>query len=231
MLHDLRCRAVNRLMQFQELEAMVIGPAKLRDSTPLEAPGFHGRFMRSGDLDGVAGQDGYDLDPCVVDEALARGDRCYGLFDDGDQLASYGWYSSRPTNVDEHFYVRFDPRFVYMYKGYTLPAYRGRHLYEVGIRQALESLSAEGRQGLVSCVMSNNFAALKATERLGYHIFGRVILVRAGELAAAIASDSCQAFGFDVQSRSTAVADTRSWLLDAVDELRGWLERAPRRSA
>ena len=54
-----------------------------------------------------------------LDMALAKGDECYGFFD-GEVLASYGWYSRRPTEMDAPgFEFRFDPRFIYMYKGYT----------------------------------------------------------------------------------------------------------------
>src|SRR5207247_433621 len=38
------------------------------------------------------------LPKTFLEEALAKGDACYGIFD-GTRLASYGWYSTKPSRI------------------------------------------------------------------------------------------------------------------------------------
>jgi hypothetical protein len=194
-LHDLECRALNRVARFEALEAMAVRLADVPDPALFEAPGFTGRFVEAGALEAVARAGTHELDPEFLRQAQARGDRCYALFT-GDELASYGWYSRRPTPIDEHFVLHFDPAYTYMYKGYTLPAHRGKRLHAVGMCRALRAFTGEGQAGLVSYVLSNNFPSLKSVARMGYRIFGRVRLFGAAGRYFAHASRGCRAYGF-----------------------------------
>src|SRR5262245_19562718 len=51
---------------------------------------FHHGFLDDQTLLGFADEPKYDLSPSFLDEAFAKGDRCYGILD-GDRLASFGW--------------------------------------------------------------------------------------------------------------------------------------------
>ena len=88
----------------------------------------------------------YDLDSAFVDRATALGDRCFG-FVEGDVLTSYGWYSRRPTEAGHGLVLRFDPAYVYMYKGFTHPKHRGQRLHAIGMAAALEEYTREGAKG------------------------------------------------------------------------------------
>jgi hypothetical protein len=126
--------------------------------------------------------------------ARANGDRCYGVFD-RDQLASFGWYSHRPTTFDERFLAVFDPRYVYMHNGYTLPKYRGRHLHALGKAHALSAFIEQGFQGMLSYTESSNHASLRSAQRLGKKRFGRIWYIRLGRHIR-VFTVGCRSFGF-----------------------------------
>jgi Tfp pilus assembly protein FimT len=96
-----------------------------------------------------------------------------------------------------------------MFKGYTLPAYRGQRLHAIGMCQALRAFTVEGKKGLVSYVASNNFSSLRSVARMGYQTFGNLYLARGGNHALAFASGGCLPYGVRVTViRSAGAAPT-----------------------
>ena len=95
---------------------------------------------------------------------------------DGGALAAYGWYSTKPTAIDSGLVLHFDPRYVYMYKGFTHPNYRGQRLHAVGIGMALNAYLADGSKGIVSYVEAANLSSLKSCYWLGYLNMGRIFV-------------------------------------------------------
>ncbi|HVU51889.1 MAG TPA: GNAT family acetyltransferase [Polyangia bacterium] len=193
-LHDLRCRAVNRLLSVDILRAIRVSMADVPSPDMFDAPGFEARFLSPGELEAKAREGTHDFSLEFLERARQRGDRCYGIFD-GDTLASHGWYAERATPIDERYMLHFDSAFTYMFKGWTLPAYRGQRLHAIGMCRALRAFTEEGKKGLVSYVASNNFASLRSVARMGYRIFGNLYLARAGTHALAFASGGCLAYG------------------------------------
>lgn len=203
--HDLGCRAAGKLAELHILRGMTVRMRDVKDPRLFDAQGLDARFVRDDELARFACGGVHELSPGFLGEARARGDRCYALFD-GEALAAYGWYSSLPTAIDKRFVLHFDAAYTYMYKGYTVPAYRGRRLHAVGMCRALQAFSEEGRAGLVSWVYSNNFASLRSVARMGYRIFGSVYLLRAGGLTFARATRGCRDYGFWVEARTCGAA-------------------------
>ena len=113
-IHDVECRLLNTFVHFEILKGMVVRLSDVTDPEMFEAPGFEGRFVESAALEPFARAGTHDLDLEFLNDAVRRGDRCYGIFA-GEALASYGWYSQRPTAIDEHFVLHFDPAYTYMY--------------------------------------------------------------------------------------------------------------------
>jgi hypothetical protein len=198
-LHDVQLKLLNHVGRVNVLRGMVVTMEDVADPGLFEAPGFEGRFVEGDELARVTADPAYDMTAGFVREATWKGDRCYGLFE-GDTLAAYGWYSSEPTRVDDSFVLRFDPRYTYMYKGFTLPAYRGKRLHAVGMCQALRAFTQEGKRGLVSYVMSTNFASLRSTERMGYRIFGDLYLVEVAGSPFSHATSGCAAYDFRLEA-------------------------------
>ena len=105
--------------------------------------------------------------------------------------------------------LHFDHAYTYMYKGYTVPAYRGKRLHAVGMCRALRAFTDEGKKGLISYVFSNNFASLHSVLRMGYRIFGEVYVLRAGTHAFTYATIGCRDYGFRVESPKASAACVR----------------------
>ena len=151
----------------------------------------------------------YDLDEESVRRSLAAKDECFAIRD-GDRLAAYGWYSRASTfHVSDTLRLHFDPQWVYMYRGFTHPAYRGRRLHAIGMTMALASYMERGSRGIVSVVESWNQASLKSCNRMGYKEFGSIYEVRIGKLLGIkrptsallrrhliFRTPGCEAFGF-----------------------------------
>ena len=197
-LHELQCRLINKVAHFEIIKGMTVRTRDVKDPGLFEAPGFEGRFVDEDALREYARDSAHQMTPEFLRTALARRDRCYALFD-GGTLAAYGWYSDLPCALDEHFVLHFDPAWTYMYKGYTMPAYRGKRLHAVGMCCALRALTEQGQQGLISCVASNNFASLHSVTRMGYRVFGDVYMLRAAGSSFTYATRGCREYGFHVQ--------------------------------
>jgi len=199
-LHDLECRLVNKALPFQILRGMTVRLRNVRDPGLFEAPGFDGRFLKEGELWIYAQNPEHQISPEFLATALARGDRCYALVDKRNgALATYGWYTNLRTPLDEHFLLHFERAWTYMYKGYTMPKYRGKRLHAVGMCRALRAVRREGRRGLISCVSSSNLASLQSVTRMGYQIFGDVYLWRAAGRSYTYATPGCRPYGFWVE--------------------------------
>jgi hypothetical protein len=141
------------------------------------------------------------LTDAFLDEVIAKGDRCFAFFD-GEVLTSYGWYSTQPTRLTEisnSLVLSFDPTYVYMYNGFTLPKYRGQRLHALGMAAALEAYAKEGHKGLVSYVDSSNFASLKSCSRMGFRTFGHVVLLKVGKQYLCRATPGCKEYDFRVE--------------------------------
>jgi len=138
------------------------------------------------------------MPPAFVDDALAKGDECYGIIS-GDDLVSYGWYSSRPTRIDPpELLLEFDKEYTYMYKGYTCPDFRGHRLHGIGMTLALEHYKSKGLKGIVSYIEADNFASLKSASRMGYRVFGSVYILSAFGTLLCHTTPGCKKYNFRV---------------------------------
>jgi hypothetical protein len=196
-LHDLRQRAVNRVVPFQILRGMT---AELADINPglFEVGSYRAGFARPDEILAAATPE-YEMGEGFAREALGKGDECFALFD-GDRLASFGWYSNQPTRISGGLVLRFDPAWVYMYKGFTHPDYRGKRLHGIGMSLALRAYADRGSRGLISYVKSNNFQSLRSIERMGYRIFGDIYLARVLGRPVTWSTPGCRTYGFRLES-------------------------------
>ena len=172
------------------------------------SPKYRSDFLDAATLWEYAGQPEYDLPESFLRRALSVNDECFAIRD-GDRLAAYGWYSSSQNHFSDELTLHFNGDWVYMYRGFTHPAYRGQRLHAVGMTRALDAYRARGFKGLVSCVEAQNDASLKSVYRMGYHDFGTIYGIRLGRLLGVRHSTSrllnhqliyctpgCRAFGF-----------------------------------
>jgi hypothetical protein len=197
-LHDLQLRALNRIVPVQVLRGMT---CVLDETDPrlMRAPEYEARFARREELLRAAADPDLagEMSAEFVESALARGDECFALFDRG-RVAAFGWYSNQPTAIGGDLVLRFDPSWVYMYKGYTLPTYRGKRLHGVGMTLALRAYTGRGARGLISYVKSSNFQSLRSTEKMGFRIFGDIYVLRALGRVLTWATPGCQPYRFQL---------------------------------
>ena len=190
---------LNSAVTFRGLQCVQLSLEDV-DPTFLECPeGCEHRFLTADDLLNSDLDPALDLDREFARTALAKGDRCQGIYC-GDELVSYGWYSLQPTEVFPGLHIHFDPGYVYMYKGFTLKAHRGQQLHAVGMALALRDFRQEGIQKIVSIVEETNFPSLRSCYRMGYKDFG---VIRTVDLAGApriFHSPGCRRYGFNLQS-------------------------------
>jgi len=192
-LYDLVLRAVNRVFLLKIIRAMAVervNPEFLNWPEP-----YRPMFLNEKMLHEFGRDPANDMPGSFLDDALSKDDECYGILA-GDTLAAYGWYSCRPTRIDPPALVlHHGDRYVYMYKGFTHPAHRGRRLHAVGMTMALQHYLDKGFSGLVSYVESNNFSSLTSVARMGYETFGTIYVLRIFGIYLTHVGAGCRALG------------------------------------
>ncbi len=204
-LYHAAYRAANQVTQVTVWNAMALIPGMVDAKFVADPRRSGGTMVDAESMRPYADDPGNVLTHRFLDEAAANGDRCYALFD-GDVLASYGWYATRPTRLREVAgtpVLHFDPAYAYMYHGFTHPSYRGQRLHAIGMAAALEALCREGKKGLVSYVDSSNFASLKSCYRMGYHTFGHVVMVHVGGRVFWRSTHGCKQYDFRVEAAAS----------------------------
>ena len=196
-LVDVALRAANRVVLLKVIKGIRIETV---DPTFLECDGkYRGIFLDEAMLRHFAADPKNELQPDFLDEALAKGDECYGFLA-GPALAAYGWYSSKPTDVDLlGLRLQFSDQYVYMYKGFTAADHRGQRLHAIGMTRALEAYLARGYRGIVSQVEWNNFASLKSCYRMGYQPFGNIAIAGHGKHYVLHHDHGCREYGFRLE--------------------------------
>lgn len=195
-------RAANRVTEVAVWDALTIRPDMVQPEFRIDSERPPGRMLEAEAMRRYVADPANLLTEDFIDEAADKGDRCYVLLD-GDSLMTYGWYSTRPTRLTEvpgHAVLHFDPSYAYMYNGFTRPEYRGRRLHAIGMSAALMECARTGLQGLVSYVVSSNFASLKSCERMGYATFGHLVMLKVGARYVWRASPGCKKYDFHVVS-------------------------------
>lgn len=155
-------------------------------------------FLPAAALRAFAADPANEMSAAFLDSALGKGDECYAICD-GDKLAAYGWYATTPTPVGApELQLHFRDEYVYMYKGFTDPRYRGQRLHAIGMTRALHEYRRRGLRGIVSYVESTNVDSLKSCFRMGYRLFGSIYLARLFGRHFAFSSAGCEPFAFRV---------------------------------
>jgi ribosomal protein S18 acetylase RimI-like enzyme len=196
-VYDLIYRCVNRLTPLMVLKCVAIDAV---DRSFLQgAGGYRCEFLDPERLLPLSENPEYQMDRDFLDEAIGKGDACFAIFD-AHRLASYGWYSTKPTKVNEDLELQFDERRVYMYNGFTHPNYRGQRLHAIGMTMALDHYLNQGYRGLVSWVEANNVGSLRSCHRMGYRDFGEIYIIKLFRKYLILCSKGCKDYEFKVSA-------------------------------
>lgn len=199
-LADVGLRVANRAVLLKVLKGIRIETVDTRFLEPEQT--YVGGFLDEATLRKFANDPRWELSHAFLDEALAKGDECYGFLA-GNDLAAYGWYSNKPTTLDfKGLRLQFNDNYIYMYKGFTAPDHRGQRLHAIGMTRALEAYLHRGYRGIVSYVEWNNFASLKSCYRMGYRDLGNVLIAGVRGHYILRHDAGCEAYAFRVERTS-----------------------------
>ncbi len=191
-LYDLAVRTFNVIALGKVFKVLVLDAARPEF---LELPeGFRSEFLSESQLREFARDPRHELTDEFLADALAKGDECYAVLQ-GEKLACYSWYSTRLTVASDGLSIHFDPAYVYGYKAFTLPDYRGQRLHAIEVSRAWQAYLARGFRGTIAYVESHNFASLRSCYRMGYRDVGRALVLGLKGRSWAISGRGCRAFG------------------------------------
>ena len=199
--YNFSLKAINRFVFFKILICVFIDVADPRYMG--DENKYRYNFLGSDTLMDLAKDKDNGLSLSFVHEALEKGDECYGILD-GNSMASFGWYSNKPTFVSfgpaendrESLWLQFAADYIYMYNGYTPKNYRGQRLHAIGMTRALKAYLDRGYKGLVSYVEANNFASLNSCYRMGYKDLGKIYILKIFGKHFIAHSKSCRQYEF-----------------------------------
>lgn len=142
----------------------------LARASPAPDPRIRARRVGQEELADYSKKPDYGISAAFLRGLRARRDVCMGVFVEGE-LAAYSFLSVAPTAVDGPLEFRFPRGWVYVYKSFTHPKWRGRRLHGIALLEAIRELArtTEPRYaGLVALVATDNHPSLNAFARLGF---------------------------------------------------------------
>jgi hypothetical protein len=172
------------------------------DARFLEAPlSYQAGFLAPGALERVARDREAGITEEFVQYAAGKGDKCYGFILNGE-LRAYGWYATTPTRISPELDLCFSREYIYVYKGFTHEAHRGRRLFPIGMTRALKHYRSAGYRGLLLYVDASNFDSLKSCARMGFRPFGSIFVARILGRHFVFATPGCARFGVRLEATS-----------------------------
>ena len=187
-------RILERTLGFKALRSVVVTLDTMDSAYLEENPTLQADVVRGSDLKLLIDEWIYVTEKFVA-QSIERGDWCC-LFRDGDNIASYGWYTTQACRVIDDVFIHFSPDHVYMFNGFTAPAYRGQRLHSFGMAHALREAVNEGYKGLVSYIEADNASSINSSLRLGYRVFGTCFLIRVFGRAFTLRTPGCRQYEF-----------------------------------
>jgi ribosomal protein S18 acetylase RimI-like enzyme len=207
-LYDALYRSINVICVFQILEGMMLTEERLKTVDVLKNADMTIEWLGDDRLRRFSNDPTNELTPAFLDKALDKGDCCLAVLE-GDKLASYSWYSNKPTRIDHNIDFVFPPSWMYMYKSFTRAEYRGLHLNAACMRQATHDFTAQNFEGLLCFVESNNFSSLKSVSRIGFETFGSVYVLGGFNRLASFSSPSLENHHFHIETRDDPAPEPR----------------------
>jgi ribosomal protein S18 acetylase RimI-like enzyme len=135
-----------------------------------------------------------DLSERSVGRAYGRGSVCIGART-GGQLAGYVWFAFDSAPHLQGVWVKVPPHAIYRYKAYVRPAHRGRGVAPAMYRFADSALRERGRNVVVNCIATHNFASIGASRRSGAETLGYLGYWQAGERFVSYHSRAVRRYG------------------------------------
>lgn len=173
-------RVADRLAGYMPYQGFVLPARRAHGRSASGANGFVCREVQLQELARYASDPAYDLTERFLADARARADCCIGVFA-GDKLVSYSFNSTIPTNIDSGFRYEFPEGWLYHFKAFTLPEWRGQGLHGRQMSVILQKFAGlAGFKGLTTMVVTTNYPSLCSFGRLYFEPAFRFSIVGKG---------------------------------------------------
>jgi hypothetical protein len=193
VLHELAISAIEKIVCFRIFIVYVHDELRPLDTAPL--PGLDIHELSREELYQYTESPRHEMPRPFIDKALAKGNRCFGAFIDG-QLCAFAWYAENPTVHSVGVRTVFDPQYVYSYKSLTLTEYRGNHLVPRIKNHALAFFQKRGKRGIICTIASNNFRSRRSAGRVGARPVGYYAYFMAGTRFFGFNIKGCRRLGY-----------------------------------
>lgn len=162
--------------------------ARIRRAAPAEPPAGL-RLMWLGGIDdprmapavAINSEQGLGQDWC--EEQLQAGARCLLALAEDTRPVAAAWLIDREFWIDEIGHsIHPEPRGCYLYADWVTPAYRGRGLQRLMIRERIAAGAQAGKREAFSVVRPENLPSLRSYQACGFGAAVGVARIRAGRL-------------------------------------------------
>jgi len=148
---------------------------------------------------------GYEISQRFLEGVAERDDLCFGAFVEGN-LASYRFFAREPTAIDAHLRFHFPMHWIYAYKAFTHPLWRGKRLHRELFLRSVPQLRQWRKDslephGVVTLVMSDNPASATALGRVGFSPCDSFSVIRIGSRPRWVSPPTDAAKGFYIESK------------------------------
>jgi hypothetical protein len=164
-------------------------------------------------------EQGHSYRSAFAAEALARGDRCFGVLEDG-HLLYYCWYARGPAPVLDGVFAAVEFPSLYAYNAHTHDAHRGRRLHAIGVDASGRVFAREGYRAITAYIEATNLPPLIAARRMGERVVGFAVVHRTAGGVRWFTTRGCQRAGFRLVAAParTSHPSILARPLDAVDQ-------------
>lgn len=164
--------------------------------------GFVFRLLERSELERYRGDAQHDISARFLDDLTSRDDLCFAAFA-GGKLVSYSFFALTPTAIDSHLRFRFPARWIYAYKAFTQPSWRGKRLQQEVFLRAVPEVGrwVHGLRdplGFVTLVVGDNKASLRAFARLGFVPYDSIPVLRVRSRPRLLSHSEDQPRAFDI---------------------------------
>jgi hypothetical protein len=171
------------------------------ESDDASGDGLAGRLLTGDDVVQFFDRtEGYSYSRSFAIDAISRGDRCFGVFEDG-RLLWYCWYARGAAPIFDDVDAVADFPFLYAYNAHTDADHRGRGLHRIGVKLSARFFAQEGYRAFTAYMEAHNLAPQIAARRMGERFVGFVALYRATARVRWFATRGCRSAAFRIQRR------------------------------
>ncbi|OGA70389.1 MAG: hypothetical protein A3G81_34475 [Betaproteobacteria bacterium RIFCSPLOWO2_12_FULL_65_14] len=191
-------RVADRLAGYMPYQGLLLPASRARGRNAFAPNRLVCREVALQELAPYTSDSAYDLSERFLSDARARADCCIGVFA-GEKLVSYSFNSRVPTNIDSGFRYEFPEGWVYHFKAFTLPEWRGQGLHSRQMSAILNKFAGLACfKGLTTLVVTTNYASLASFARLYFEPVFRFAIVGKGEKRRVVADGHSFREGFAV---------------------------------